>query len=220
MSTGQKTGLRQPQLDALRGVAIALVFLYHLYPNRLPGGYVGVDLFFVLSGYLAALAVRKDHFSIPNYLWRRVERLLPPLLTMLVACMAVGFILLFSSEYAQLARHAFKSLLFVQNLQLEAELDYLDKELQLRPLANLWFLSVEMQLYLLAVPLLHLVSKRLSVLQTPAKLMAVVFVAHSVFTLLSVFLLMQSCHTLVRNLQYSRNRPIHPVIMDIQDNRS
>jgi peptidoglycan/LPS O-acetylase OafA/YrhL len=81
-------GPRHPQLDALRGLAIAFVFTYHLYPNRLPGGYVGVDLFFVLSGYLAALAVRKEHFSIPNYLRKRVERLLPPLLAMLMACIA------------------------------------------------------------------------------------------------------------------------------------
>lgn len=184
VSTGQQTGLRQPQLDALRGVAIALVFLFHLYPNRLPGGYVGVDLFFVLSGYLAALAVRKEHFSISIYLWKRVERLLPPLLAMLMVCMAVGFVLLFSSEYAQLARHAFKSLFFVQNLQLESELDYFDKALQLKPLANLWSLSVEMQFYLLAVPLLHLVSKRFSVRQTQAILLAAVIVALLVSTLL------------------------------------
>lgn len=168
VSTGQKTGFRQPQLGAMRGVAIALVFLYHLYPNRLPGGYIGVDLFFVLSGYLAALAVRKEHFSIPNYPWKRVERLLPPLLAMLMARIAVGFVLLFSSEYAQLARHAFKSILFVQNLQLESELDYFDKALQLKPLANLWSLSVEKQFYLLAVPLLHLLMQTVQCPSNPS----------------------------------------------------
>ncbi|HEY1057295.1 MAG TPA: acyltransferase family protein [Limnobacter sp.] len=183
-SANVERGGRYPQLDALRGLAIAFVFVYHLYPNRLPGGYVGVDLFFVLSGYLVALTVRKDHFSIPKYLWRRVERLLPPLLAMLMACMAVGFVLLFSSEYAQLARHAFKSLLFVQNLQLESELDYFDKELQLKPLANLWSLSVEMQFYLLAVPLVHLVSKRFSVRQTQAILVVAIIVALLVSTFL------------------------------------
>lgn len=156
----QEATVRHPQLDALRGVAIAFVFLYHLYPNRLPGGYIGVDVFFVLSGYLAALAVRKEHFSLATYLRKRVERLLPPLLVMLAASMAVGFVLLFTGEYVQLARHTFKSLLFVQNLQLESELNYFDKELQLKPLANLWSLSVEMQLYVLAVPLLHLIGRQ------------------------------------------------------------
>lgn len=97
--------------------------------------------------------------------------------------MAFGFVLLFSSEYAQLALHAFKSLLFLQNLQLKSELDYFDKELQLKPLANLWSLSVEMQFYVLAVPLLHLVSKRLSVRKTQATLVAVVIVALLVATL-------------------------------------
>ena len=108
--------VRYPQLDALRGLAIAFVFKYRLYPNRLPGGFVGVDLFFVLSDYLADLTLRKEHFSIHNYLRKRVERFLPPLLTVLMACMAFGLVLLFSSEYAQRARHAFKSLLSLTTL--------------------------------------------------------------------------------------------------------
>ncbi len=203
VSATAKAGIRYPQLDALRGLAIAFVFLYHLYPNRLPGGYVGVALFFVLSGYLAALAVRKEHFSIPNYLWKRVERLLSPLLAMLMVCMALGFVLLFSSEYAQLTRHAFKSLFFVQNLQFEFELDCFDKVLQLKPLANLWSLSVEMHFYLLAVPLLHLVSRRLSVRQTQFFVLAAVIVAMLFYTLLMVFCLRMSCHKLLLNTPHS-----------------
>lgn len=128
-----EVGIRYPQLDAFRGVTI--VFIYHLHPNRLPGGYIGVDRYFVLSGYLATLAVRKKHFSIPNYLWKRMEWILPPLLLMLVFSIAIGLFLLFTSEFTQLARNAFKSLLFVQNLHLKSELDYFDKELQLKPLA-------------------------------------------------------------------------------------
>ncbi len=117
-------GALYPQLETLLGLTIAFVFFYHIYSNRLPGGYVGIALFFVLSGYLVALTVRKEHFRIPNYRWMRLVRLLPHLLAMLIACMAVGLVLLFASEDVQLARQVFKNLLFMQNFQLRSDLDY------------------------------------------------------------------------------------------------
>ncbi len=124
----------------------AFALIYHLYLHRLPGVY----LLFLLSGYLLVLALCKEHFSISNYFWNLVARHLPLLLVVLIAYMALGLVQLSLSEYIQLARHSFESLLFAKNLPLESELGYFDKEIQLKPIANLWSLSVERQFTLLS----------------------------------------------------------------------
>src|SRR5262249_7798043 len=103
------TGLSyRPDIDGLRGVAVTLVVLYHAVPHLLPGGFIGVDVFFVISGYLITQLIlrglaRKD-FSLAEFYRRRARRILPALLTVLAACALFGWYALLPGEFAWTGR--------------------------------------------------------------------------------------------------------------------
>lgn len=140
------------EIDGLRAIAVCGVIAFHAFPGYFPGGFVGVDVFFVISGFLISGIIlnelEKDTFSIWNFYARRIRRIFPALLIILVACFLLGWRLLSFEEYKQLGRHLAAASGFVINFQLLKEADYFDTEAAVKPLLHLWSLAVEEQFYL------------------------------------------------------------------------
>ncbi|MCU0626448.1 MAG: acyltransferase, partial [Gemmatimonadaceae bacterium] len=153
----------RPDLDGLRAVAVLAVLVHHVAPGALPGGFAGVDVFFVLSGYLItgilADELAAGAFRWPAFLLRRARRLLPALVTVLVATLAGGALLLTGPEYASLARHVIAATLSGANVLLWREVGYFDTEAAAKPLLHLWSLGVEEQFYLVWPALLVLLAR-------------------------------------------------------------
>lgn len=143
----------RPDIDALRGVAVLLVVLFHAFPAYLPGGFIGVDVFFVISGFLITSIIydsllTKD-FTFSDFYSRRIRRLFPALITVLSFTLVVGWLILYPNELKQLANHVYRSIVFTLNFRLLDEVGYFDVESHYKPLLHLWTLSVEEQYYLL-----------------------------------------------------------------------
>ncbi len=141
----------RPDIDGLRAVAILAVVACHA--GLLAGGFVGVDVFFVISGFLitgilqAELAA--EQFSLARFYGRRIRRIFPALLTVLTAAWLFGWLALLPAEYAQLGKHLGGASLFVSNLVLFRETGYFDQASATKPLLHLWSLGVEEQFYIL-----------------------------------------------------------------------
>jgi peptidoglycan/LPS O-acetylase OafA/YrhL len=139
-------------IDGLRAVAVAAVVAFHADPRLLPGGFVGVDVFLVISGYLitslVAAHLEEDSFSLARFYAQRVRRLLPALLIVLATALAVGWGSLLVTEYRQLGAHVASSAAFVTNVVLWREGGYFDVAADRKPLLHLWSLAVEEQFYL------------------------------------------------------------------------
>src|SRR5579863_7091602 len=103
------TSQYRPDIDGLRAVAIISVLVFHAFPDRLPGGFVGVDVFFVISGFLISGIILKSlergHFSFADFYARRVARIFPALALVLSVCLAFGWFVLLPDEFAQLGKH-------------------------------------------------------------------------------------------------------------------
>jgi peptidoglycan/LPS O-acetylase OafA/YrhL len=153
-------------IDGLRGVAVLLVVVFHAFPKEVPasGGFVGVDIFFVISGFLISSVVftsmEAGTFTLREFWSRRVRRLGPALLLVLAASLVSGWFLLLPSELEQLGRHVAAGALFVSNLLLIFEAGYFDIGSELKPMLHLWSLGVEEQFYLL-FPIVTLVALKL-----------------------------------------------------------
>jgi peptidoglycan/LPS O-acetylase OafA/YrhL len=142
-----------PYLDGLRGVAILLVVLFHVWPDYFSFGYVWVDTFFVISGFLITQIIftklEKNSFSFKEFYRNRIRRLFPALIILLITALVVGYLFLFPDEYTQLARHIKSSALYYENFRLiEEKSDYWDVEAIFKPLLHLWSLSIEEQFYI------------------------------------------------------------------------
>jgi len=142
-----------PAIDGLRGVAIALVVLFHIWPDLFSFGYVGVDIFFVLSGFLITqiilIKLNSDTFSFKEFYRNRVRRIFPAMIVVVFTTLLIGYLLLLPSELSILGKHAKSSLWFFQNFRLIGETGYWDQSAHLKPLLHFWSLSVEEQFYLL-----------------------------------------------------------------------
>lgn len=151
-------------IDGLRAIAVLGVIVFHAFPQRLPGGFCGVDIFFVISGYLISgilyKGVGEGGFSFREFYTRRVRRLFPSLITVMLLCMGYGYFVLLSDEYQQLGKHVAAGTLFIQNIVFWQESGYWDVASSLKPLLHLWSLAVEEQFYIIFPPLLLLISKR------------------------------------------------------------
>ncbi|MBC7941908.1 MAG: acyltransferase family protein [Chitinophagaceae bacterium] len=146
-------GVQRPDIEGLRGIAIASVIAFHLVPDTVQGGFVGVDVFFVLSGFLiASIAFRQQAqqgFSAWDFYVRRVRRLLPALLVVLLACLVFAAFWTIPADSKAIGKDVAAGAGFVSNLALWSEAGYFDPSSDLKPLLHLWSLGVEAQFYLL-----------------------------------------------------------------------
>lgn len=142
----------RPDIDGLRAVAVVSVVVFHFFPSALPGGFVGVDIFFVISGYLISQIImgglEKNSFSFAGFFARRVRRIYPALIVVMAAALAFGWTALLSAEFAQLGKHSAAGAAFVSNLVLWSESGYFDNTAITKPLLHLWSLGVEEQFYI------------------------------------------------------------------------
>jgi peptidoglycan/LPS O-acetylase OafA/YrhL len=152
------------EIDGLRALAVLSVIAYHAFPEYARGGFTGVDVFFVISGYLISLILFKSlnggSFSFADFYARRVRRIFPALAVVLAASYLFGWFFLFPSELAQLGKHIASSAGFVQNLTLWSESGYFDTSSSSKALLHLWSLGVEEQFYILWPVLLWLAWRR------------------------------------------------------------
>lgn len=153
----------RPDIDGLRAVAVLAVVAYHAFPRLLHGGFVGVDVFFVVSGYLISTIIYQGladgSFSFLVFYGRRIRRIFPALILVLAGCLVFGWIALISEEYKQLGEHIAGGAGFVSNYLLWAESGYFDKAANSKPLLHLWSLGIEEQFYIVW-PLLLWISYR------------------------------------------------------------
>jgi len=153
----------RPDIDGLRAVAVLAVIGFHYFPHLVTGGYVGVDIFFVISGFLITniilIDLDRDRFSFRNFYARRVRRIFPALLLVLAAVLAFGWRALFSFELETLGKHVFGGAAFMANILYWQESGYFDPASFSKPLLHLWSLGIEEQFYLLFPGLLYLSRK-------------------------------------------------------------
>jgi peptidoglycan/LPS O-acetylase OafA/YrhL len=139
-------------IDGLRALAVLAVLLFHAFPNVLPGGFIGVDIFFVISGYLITQIILAEldsgRFTAASFYARRMRRIFPALIIVLIATFALGWNYFLPPELSSLARNILASALFSANLMLLSEVGYFDIAAHLKPLLHLWSLGIEEQFYL------------------------------------------------------------------------
>ncbi|MBP0598832.1 acyltransferase [Herbaspirillum sp. LeCh32-8] len=139
-------------VDGLRALAVTLVLVFHAFPEYLPGGFVGVDIFFVISGFLITSIIRKSlqdgTFSFTDFYARRIARIFPALLLVLGTVYAAGWFLLPADEYARLAKQITGGAGFFSNFVYWKESGYFDVAAETKPLLHLWSLAIEEQFYI------------------------------------------------------------------------
>jgi peptidoglycan/LPS O-acetylase OafA/YrhL len=153
----------RPDIDGLRAIAVLAVIGFHAFPTYVSGGFVGVDVFFVISGYLISTilftGMERGSFTLLGFYMRRVRRIFPALIVVLIACLLVGWLTLFAFEYTQLGKHVAGSAGFISNFLLWNEAGYFDKAAETKPLLHIWSLGIEEQFYIVWPLLLYLTWK-------------------------------------------------------------
>lgn len=143
----------RPDIDGLRAIAILSVVIFHAFPAKLRGGFVGVDIFFVISGFLISSIIlrslQRGDFSFAEFYAHRARRIFPALIVMLTATYTFGWFVLLPDEFSQFGKHMAASAGFMQNIVLFKEAGYFDIASELKPLMHLWSLAIEEQFYLI-----------------------------------------------------------------------
>jgi peptidoglycan/LPS O-acetylase OafA/YrhL len=142
----------RPDIDGLRAVAVMAVVVYHAWPKWLAGGFVGVDIFFVISGFLISSIIlhqlREQTFSIADFYARRVRRIFPALVLVMTCTIVFGWYVLLPDEFVQLGKHTLAGAGFTSNFVLWSESGYFDSPGNTKPLLHLWSLGIEEQFYI------------------------------------------------------------------------
>ncbi|WP_371880692.1 acyltransferase family protein [Caballeronia sp. S22] len=155
-------------IDGLRAIAVILVVAFHAFPSLLKGGFVGVDVFFVISGFLITGILLSDltggRYSLGGFYGRRIRRIFPALTIVLVAVCLAGWFCLFKDELQKLGWDIAAGAAFVANLALWGETGYFDRAAEVKPLLHLWSIGIEEQFYIVWPLILRLAYKRRPVL--------------------------------------------------------
>ena len=151
------------EIDGLRAVAVLSVIAYHAFPEFFPAGFIGVDIFFVISGYLISTIIfenlEKNSISFIDFYTRRIRRIFPALLVVLISCFVFGWFSLTPKEFSQLGKHIASGATFISNFSLWRESGYFDNSAETKPLLHLWSLGIEEQFYIIWPLLLWMVWK-------------------------------------------------------------
>ena len=174
----------RPEIDGLRAIAVIAVLVFHAFPSVLPGGYLGVDIFFVISGFLITGILKREikngQFSFSNFYERRIRRIIPALYCLIILTFVIAVVLYIPPDLRNYSATAFSSTLYFINLVAANNVGYFDEFSKVQALLHIWSLSVEEQFYFLAPLLLILVSRFL-----PSKLphsVALVLVASYIYS--------------------------------------
>ncbi len=142
----------RPDIDGLRAIAVLSVVIYHAFPNALKAGFMGVDIFFVISGYLISSIIFENldrgSFSFGQFYGRRIKRIFPALTLVLLSCLVFGWFGLLGDEFKQLGKHMAAGAGFVSNFFLWQESGYFNNAAETKPLLHLWSLAIEEQFYI------------------------------------------------------------------------
>lgn len=153
----------RPDIDGLRALAIGAVVLYHCRFGVFAGGFVGVDVFFVISGYLIALLIyppmREGRFSFLEFWERRIRRIFPMMAVMLAVTTAFALLILFPADLKRYAASLAAAVAFVSNFEFFSEAGYFDVDAGQKPILHTWSLGAEAQFYLVFPPLLYALRK-------------------------------------------------------------
>lgn len=139
-------------IDGLRALAVLAVIAFHAFPDQVPGGFIGVDVFFVISGFLITTLIQESlqqqSFSFRTFYASRVRRIFPALVIVLLTCQLLGWFALLSNEYKALGKHIAASTAFIPNFIFWSESGYFDYAADTKSLLHLWSLGIEEQFYL------------------------------------------------------------------------
>src|ERR1700730_17047862 len=142
----------RPDIDGLRALAVSIVIGYHAFPGLLPGGFVGVDIFFVISGYLITLIIFQEmistKFTIRRFYARRIRRIFPALVVVILITFALGWFTLPPKDFKSLGENIAGAAAFIQNIVLLGQVGYFDIAANTKPLLHLWSLGIEEQYYI------------------------------------------------------------------------
>lgn len=155
----------RPEIDGLRAIAVLIVLVFHLNSSFLPGGFIGVDIFFVISGFLITSIIKKEvdrgEFSMKKFYVRRMKRLLPLFFSVVVFSLIVGYFLFLPFDYKSLSKDVLAADFFLSNVKYALTTNYFTTDAQV-PLLHFWSLSVEEQFYLFFPIIYILLYKRFS----------------------------------------------------------
>ncbi|WP_454767104.1 acyltransferase family protein [Cupriavidus campinensis] len=151
-------------IDGMRALAIISVIGFHAFPDLLSGGFAGVDIFFVISGYLITRHILSEmaagEYSTAKFYARRVKRIFPALIVVVATTIAMGWLVLTPEEYESLGRHVIAGAGFFANFQNWKEAGYFDRAADTKPLLHLWSLGIEEQFYILWPLIIALLSRK------------------------------------------------------------
>ncbi len=153
-------------IDGLRAIAVLSVVLFHSGYTFISGGYVGVDVFFVISGFLITTIIHGEieanNFSIARFYERRIRRIFPALFVVIIFCIVIGFLFYAPDDFRRVAKTARYTVIFYSNYLFASKTGYFDTGAELEPLLHTWSLAVEEQYYIVFPVLLMVVSKYLN----------------------------------------------------------
>ncbi|WP_232314543.1 acyltransferase family protein [Grimontia marina] len=141
----------RPDVDGLRAIAVLLVIIFHFNTDILPGGFIGVDIFFVISGFIITSTIYPQMlagtFTFSSFYERRIKRILPLFYTVALSCLVAAYFLFAPNDFSAFADSLRYASVFISNIFFEKNTGYFAPSSETMPLLNIWSLSVEEQFY-------------------------------------------------------------------------